>query len=139
MSKEPNSNQVAGLSSVIQLVKIHLLESSRLPHLAAERAAQVTAGSIDLYNRLKARDSIDSIYCTAIVALLNAIIGSFENAPISSDRDEHLRRAYEGLALLTNLVEVRENLRALLNDADRREEVLNQLLSRYLSVQAKTE
>jgi hypothetical protein len=138
MGKGSKSDQGAA-SPVNQLVKMHLRETSRLPRLGAEYAALVTDGSIDLYNRLKARDSIDSIYCTAIVALLNAIMSSFANAPTAADRDDHLRRAYAGLDMLTKLVDVRENRRALLNDAGRREEVLNQLFNRNLFPQAKIE
>jgi hypothetical protein len=131
IAKLANSERKADPRAVMKLVKLHLVGSSRLPHLAVGPAAEATAGSIELYSRLRARDSIDSIYCSAIVALLNAIMGSFAEAPLGRDRDDHLARAYEGLALLTNLVEVRENRRALLDDTQRREEVLNELMSRY--------
>ena len=84
-----------------------------------------------MYKRLKPRDPVDAMYCTTIVALQNAIISSFAEAAISRDRDEHLAQAYEGVALLMETVSVRENRRALSEDTCR-EEVLNELIRRYV-------
>lgn len=129
MHRDPESDERRSS----RLVQLQLLETSRLPHLAVERAVQVTAGSIELYNRLKARDPVDSIYCTTLVALQNAVMASFAEATTSRERNEHLTRAYEGAALLMESVAVRESRRALIEDSDRREEVLEQLVKRYVS------
>lgn len=111
-----------------QLVKAHLGQTSRLPNLGAELAAQVSEGSVELYNRLKPRDPIDSMYCTTIVALQNAIISSFARA---TRREEHLGEAYKGVALFIETVAVRESRRALMEHIERRQEIVNELMHRY--------
>jgi hypothetical protein len=116
-----------------RLVQLHLLQTSRQPHLAAQPAADVTEGSVAVYNRLKPRDPVDSMYCTTLVALQNAVMASFTEATTSRERNEHLARAYEGIALLTDLVAVREDRRALITDTERRNEVLDQVMRRYLT------
>lgn len=115
-----------------QLVAFHL-QSSAPSCLGAELRRTVINGSIDLYGRLKVRDPIDSIYAMAIVAMHNAVMSSYaEAARYSKTEDEHhLHRAYEGTALLIDLVAARENRRALLDDPKRREEVLQELMRRY--------
>ena len=123
----------------IRLVQLHLQQTCGMPHLAVEQAAHVTEGSTDLYNRLKARDPVDAIYCTTLVALQNAVMASFAEAALSRGRDENLARAYEGVTLLIEAVAVRENRRALIADTERREDVLNQLMLRYISVPPKAE
>ena len=129
MSMNPRSNE--GRSS--RLVQLQLQETSRLPHLAAQRAADVISGSIELYNRLDPRDPVDSIYCTTLVALQNAVLSSFAEAATSRERNEHLKHAYEGLALLNEAVAIRESRYALIDDTHHRESVLNQLMKRYAS------
>jgi hypothetical protein len=123
----------------IRLVHLHLQQTCRMPYLAVEQAAHVTEGSTDLYNRLKARDPVDAIYCTTLVALQNAVMASFAEAALSRGRDENLARAYEGVTLLIEAVAVRENRRALIADTERREDVLSQLMLRYISVPPKAE
>jgi hypothetical protein len=121
-----------GLRPSDHLVTFHLHQSAPLGNLSAERGAKVSAGTVDLYNRLKVRDAVDSIYCLSIVALLNASMNSYSEATCSSkNRDENLDRAHEGTALLMDLVTARENRRALLEDRSRREEVLEELIRRY--------
>jgi hypothetical protein len=115
-----------------RLVQLHLHETSRLPGLASELATHIREGSVEVYNRLKPQDPVDSIFCTTIVALQNAIISSFAKATISQNRDKHVGQAYEGVALLMDIVAVRENRRALIEDT-RREEVLDELVRKIAS------
>jgi hypothetical protein len=116
-----------------RLVQLQLQATSRLPHLAAAPAADVTSGSMELYNRLDPRDHVDSMYCTTLVALQNAVMASFAEATTSRERNEHLAHAYEGIALFIEAVSDRESRRALIDDTRRREDVLNQLIKRYAS------
>jgi hypothetical protein len=73
---------------------------------------------------------VDSIYCMSIVAMANASMKSYSMATRRTD-SESLDRAYEGTARLMDLVTARENRRALLEDRNRREEVLEELVKRY--------
>jgi len=131
-TRKAKTKPVDNLRPSDELVTFHLLQSSPLGYLGAEPRRTVINGSIDLYRRLKARDPIDSIYAMAIVALHNAVMSSYsEAARCSKTRGEDLDRAYEGTALLIELVTARENWPAVLDDGDRREEVLQELLRRY--------
>jgi hypothetical protein len=129
---EVDAKPVGSLRPSDYLVGFHLHQSAPLANLGVETREKVSAGTVDLYNRLKVHDAVDSIYCLSIVALLNASMHAYDEATWSSkNRDESLERGYEGTALLMDLVTARENRRALLEDRSRREEVLEQLMQRY--------
>ena len=116
------------------LMKFHLQQSLATSHLGLEPRSRLINGSVDLYNRLKVRDPLDSLYAGAIVALNNALMGAYGGATYgsSSSRDENLRRAYEGTALLIELVTAFENRRDLkLPNPDLRAEVLQAAMRRY--------
>jgi len=113
----------------------HLHQSSAIGNVGAEVRAKISGGAIDLYNRLKPRDSIEAICASSIVALYSALMNSYGEAARSTrERDENLDRAHEEATLLVKLVTAFENRRALLGDPKRREEALQALLMRYSPV-----
>ena len=113
----------------------HLNGSLRTSHLGPEPRSKVQKGSVDLYNRLKVRDPIDSLYAGAIVALSNALMSAYGDATYGSQssRDENLRRAYEGTALFIDLVTAFESRRDLKDgsDPERRAKMLQDLMMRF--------
>lgn len=50
-----------------ELMDHHLNQSLRTSHLGLEPRSRVINGSVDLYNRFKARDPVESLYAGAIV------------------------------------------------------------------------
>jgi hypothetical protein len=113
-----------------ELVAFHLRETAPLENLGVAWSDKVSSGTVDLYNRLKPRDAVDSIYCMSIVAMANASM-KFYSVATRRMESESLDRAYEGTARLMELVTARENRRALLGDPNRREEILEELVKRY--------
>ena len=136
LGQDPNdTNQPTVLRPSDHWLGFHLHQSSAISNVGAEVSAKISGGSIDLYNRLKPRDSIEAIYSSSIVALYSALMKSYGEAALSARvRDENLDRAYEGTALLVELVTAFENRRALLGDPKRREEALQALMMRYSPV-----
>jgi len=115
------------------LMKFHLQRSLPISHLGPEPRSKLINGSVDLYNRLRVRDPIDSLYAGAIVTLNNALMSAYGEATYGpgSSRDERLRRAYEGTALLIDLITTFENRRdSRFADPNLRARVLQDALGR---------
>jgi len=114
------------------LLGFYLRHVASRSNLGAQLAAKVVDGGIDLYKRLNPRDTVDSIYCLAIIAKLNMVMKLFDESTwISKDRAEHLHAARQEMHLLMELLTARENRSALLGDRKGREEALEKLWQRY--------
>ena len=113
------------------LVNFHLQQVAPRAGLTSDLSQKAHAGTVDLYNRLKARDAVDSIYCRMIVAVLNSSMRAYDEARLGSRREEKLQLAYERTEFLMALITARENRLAVLEDRSGREKAIEQLMRRY--------